>query len=78
MAFNISYLFHKLVMANFIHHSLSKVFALNAQAEMYIQGVSTRKVNAILSELCGFEVTSSEVSRAIQELDGKRLVGQPQ
>jgi transposase-like protein len=36
---------------------------------MYIQGVSTRKVNAILSELCGFEVTSSEVSRAIQELD---------
>jgi putative transposase len=36
---------------------------------MYIQGVSTRKVNAILSELCGFEVTSSEVSRAIKELD---------
>jgi putative transposase len=38
-------------------------------AEMYIQGVSTRKVNAILSELCGFKVTSSEVSRAIKELD---------
>ena len=37
--------------------------------EMYVQGVSTRKVNAILSELCGFEVTSSEVSRAIKELD---------
>ena len=36
---------------------------------MYIQGVSTRTVNAILSELCGFEVSSSEVSRAIQELD---------
>ena len=38
-------------------------------AEMYIQGVSTRKVNAILSELCGFEVSSSKVSRAMKELD---------
>ena len=36
---------------------------------MYIQGVSTRKVNAILSELCGFEVTSSFVRRAVKELD---------
>ena len=39
------------------------------RSRVYIQGVSTRKVNAILSELCGFEVTSSEVSRAIKELD---------
>ncbi len=36
---------------------------------MYIQGVSTRKVNAILSELCGFEVTSSFVRRTVKELD---------
>ena len=41
-----------------------------ALAEMYVQGVSTRKVAAITEELCGFEVTSSQVSRAAQELDG--------
>ena len=32
-----------------------------ALAEMYIQGVSTRKVAAITEQLCGFEVTSSQV-----------------
>ncbi len=40
-----------------------------AIAEMYIQGVSTRKVTAVLEELCGLEVTSSQVSRATAELD---------
>lgn len=40
-----------------------------AVAEMYVQGVSTRKVAAITEELCGFEVSSSQVSRAAQELD---------
>src|SRR6185312_14986543 len=35
-----------------------------ALAEMYIQGVSTRKVNAVLQELCGLEISSTEVSRA--------------
>lgn len=38
-------------------------------AEMYVQGVSTRKVKAITEQLCGFEVTSSQVSRATSELD---------
>lgn len=38
-------------------------------AEMYIQGVSTRKVTAVMKELCGFEVTSMQVSRATQTLD---------
>lgn len=38
-------------------------------AEMYVQGVSTRKVAAITEQLCGFEVTSSQVSRATAELD---------
>lgn len=38
-------------------------------AEMYVQGVSTRKVKAITEQLCGFEVTSSQVSRASSELD---------
>lgn len=40
-----------------------------ALAEMYIQGVSTRKVAKITEELCGLEVSSSEVSRASQALD---------
>ena len=40
-----------------------------ALAEMYVQGVSTRRVAKITEELCGFEVSSSQVSRAVQELD---------
>jgi len=40
-----------------------------ALAEMYVQGVSTRKVAKITEELCGFEVSSSEVSRASAKLD---------
>ena len=40
-----------------------------ALAEMYVQGVSTRKVKAITEQLCGFEVTSSQVSRATAALD---------
>ena len=38
-------------------------------AEMYVQGVSTRNVAKITQELCGFEVSSTQVSRAAQELD---------
>ena len=37
-----------------------------ALAEMYVQGVSTRKVTAITEQLCGLEVTSVQVSRAAQ------------
>jgi transposase-like protein len=40
-----------------------------ALAEMYVQGVSTRKVAKITQELCGFEINSSEVSRASKSLD---------
>lgn len=44
--------------------------ALNiALAEMYICGVSTRKVKAITEILCGFEVSSAQVSRATAQLD---------
>jgi transposase-like protein len=42
-----------------------------AVAEMYVQGVTTRKVAAVMGELCGFEVTSSQVSRAMQALDAE-------
>jgi putative transposase len=40
-----------------------------ALAEMYVQGVSTRKVSQITEELCGCEVSSSDVSRATAQLD---------
>lgn len=39
-----------------------------AIAEMYFQGVSTRKVTEVFKELCGLHVTSSQVSRATQLL----------
>ena len=40
-----------------------------ALAEMYVQGVSTRKVKAITEQLCGIEISSSQVSRATAQLD---------
>ena len=40
-----------------------------AVAEMYVQGVSTRKVAEITQELCGLDVSSSQVSRAAGLLD---------
>lgn len=40
-----------------------------ALAEMYVQGVSTRKVAAITEQLCGFAVSSTQVSQAAQQLD---------
>lgn len=42
-----------------------------ALAEMYVQGVSTRKVKAITEQLCGVEVSSSQVSRAAAEMDSE-------
>jgi putative transposase len=38
-------------------------------AEMYVQGVSTRKVKAITEQLCGFEISATQVSRATAQLD---------
>jgi len=40
-----------------------------ALSEMYVQGVSTRKVKAITEELCGHEVSAATVSRLSQSLD---------
>ena len=42
---------------------------LLAIAEMYVQGVSTRRVKKIVEELCGMEISSTQVSRAAAELD---------
>jgi transposase-like protein len=40
-----------------------------AMAEMYVQGVSTRKVSAIVQELCGVSVSSTQVSQCAARLD---------
>jgi len=42
---------------------------LLAIAEMYVQGVSTRRVKKIVEELCGMDISSTQVSRAAAELD---------
>ena len=36
---------------------------------MYVQGVSTRRVKKIVEELCGMDISSTQVSRAAAELD---------
>lgn len=42
-----------------------------ALAEMYVQGVSTRKVKAITEQLCGLNINSSAVSQAALQLDSE-------
>ena len=42
-----------------------------ALAEMYVQGVSTRKVAAIVERLCGTSVSSTQVSRCASQLDAE-------
>jgi len=41
----------------------------SAIAEMYLQGVSTRRVKRVMEELCGMEVSSTQVSRLTAKLD---------
>ena len=49
-----------------------------ALAEMYVQGVSTRKVSAIVEQLCGTSVSSSQVSacaaKRVRDVDVYDLV----
>lgn len=42
-----------------------------ALIEMYLQGVSTRKVTHVVEELCGFGVSASQVSALVKRLDGE-------
>jgi len=39
--------------------------------QMYVEGVSTRKVGAITEALCGLEVSKSQVSSLTAKLDGE-------
>lgn len=49
-----------------------RALTLAVADEMYVQGVATRNVKQITEELCGFEVSSSDVSRAAKLLDDER------
>lgn len=40
-----------------------------AITEMYLQGVSTRRVTKVVEELCGTQISSTQVSRLTSELD---------
>ena len=37
--------------------------------QAYVRGVSTRRVNKVMEELCGLNISSSQVSKAAAELD---------
>ena len=40
-----------------------------AIAEMYVKGISTRRVTGVLEKMCGLEISSTQVSRAAKMLD---------
>jgi putative transposase len=52
----------------FARYQRSEKALVHAVMEMYIQGVSTRKVKAITEELCGHEFSASTVSEMVQKL----------
>lgn len=54
----------------FDRYQRSEKALVSALAEMYVQGVSTRKVKAITEELCGHTFSASTISRINKSLDG--------
>jgi putative transposase len=57
--------------AVFERYQRSEKALVAALAEMYVQGVSTRKVKAITEELCGHEFGADSISQINQRLDGE-------
>jgi len=53
----------------FARYQRSEKALVAALVEMYVQGVSTRKVKAISEELCGHEFSASTVSELNKKLD---------
>jgi putative transposase len=53
----------------FERYQRSEKALVSALAEMYVQGVSTRKVKAITEELCGHSFSASAVSGVVKQLD---------
>ena len=53
----------------FERYQRSEKALVAALAEMYIQGVSTRKVKEITEQLCGHEFSAASISRVTEKLD---------
>ncbi len=53
----------------FERYERSEKALVSALAEMYVQGVSTRKVKAITEELCGHEFSATTISNINKSLD---------
>lgn len=53
----------------FERYQRSEKALVSALAEMYVQGVSTRKVKVITEELCGHSFSASAVSGVVKRLD---------
>lgn len=57
--------------AIFERYQRSEKALVAALAQMYVQGVSTRKVKAITEELCGHEFGADSISQINKRLDGE-------
>src|ERR687885_244397 len=55
----------------FERYQRSEKALVAAMVEMYVQGVSTRKVKTITEELCGHEFSSATISRIVGQLDAE-------
>ena len=59
--------------ALFERYQRSEKALLSALVEMYVQGVSTRKVKKITEELCGYRFSASTISTIVKRLDAQLL-----
>jgi putative transposase len=57
--------------ALFARYERSEQALVAALVEMYVQGVSTRKVTRVVEALCGVPVSASAVSAAVKKLDAE-------
>jgi putative transposase len=55
----------------FERYQRSEKALVSCLSEMYVQGVSTRKVKAVTEQLCGHEFSASTISRINTKLDGE-------
>jgi transposase-like protein len=58
----------------FRRYQRSEQALVGSMIEMYLQGVSTRKVKHIVEELCGTAISKSQVSNLVKELDAQLTV----
>ena len=55
----------------FARYERSEQAFVAALVEMYVQGISTRKVTRVVEALCGVHVSASAVSAVVRKLDGE-------